>query len=170
MFNGGTRGITIMNTNNSKNRSLLYFLLLLLVLSVPCWVLGAIYDVQIFPGFNLYQLPLALSAVTAFILIYREGGSAGVIALLKRTYDFRNIKSKIWYLPMFLILPSLGFVEYWILRFSGTSIPSPTFSFAILLNNISIFFMTYLNLFMVLAFLTTLWFLLVGIWVARKAW
>jgi hypothetical protein len=74
-------------------------------------VLGAIYDVQIFPGFNLYQLPLALSAVTAFILIYREGGRAGVIALLKRTYDFRNIKSKIWYLPILLIYPSMAFIE-----------------------------------------------------------
>ena len=132
-----------MNTNNSKNRSLLYFLLLLLVLSVPCWVLGAIYDVQIFPGFNLYQLPLALSSVTALILIYREGGRASVIALLKRTYDFRNIKSKIWYLPMLLTIPSIGFIEYLILRFSGTSIPSPQFSLAILLSNISIFFMTF---------------------------
>lgn len=132
-----------MNTTILKNRSLTNFLLLLFVLSVPCWVLGAIYDVQIFPGFNLYQLPLALSAVTAFILIYREGGSAGVIALLKRTYDFRNIKSKIWYLPMLLIYPSMGFIEYLVLRFSGTSIPSPQFSLAILLGDISVFFMTY---------------------------
>jgi len=132
-----------MNTNNSKNRSLLNFFLLLFVLSIPFWILGAVYDVQIFPGFNLYQLPLVMPMVTAVILIFRENGKTGVIALLKRTYDFRNIKSKIWYLPMFLILPSLGFVEYWILRFSGTRIPSPHFSFAILLSNISIFFMTY---------------------------
>ena len=132
-----------MNTNISKPRSIRNFLLLLFILSVPCWVLGAIYDVQIFPGFNLYQLPLALSAVTAFILIYREAGSAGVIALLKRTYDFRNIKSKIWYLPMLLIYPSMGFIAYLVLRFSGTSIPPPQFSLATLLGLIAIFFMTY---------------------------
>ena len=106
-------------------------------------MLGAIYDVQIFPGFNLYQLPLALSAVTAFILIYREGGKARVVELLKRTYDFRNIKSKVWYLPMLLILPSIGFIEYLMLRFSGTSIPSPHFSFAILFAYLSYFFMSY---------------------------
>jgi len=132
-----------MNTNISKNRSLLNFFLLLFVLSIPCWVLGAIYDVQIFSGFNLYQLSLVMPMITALILIYREKGKAGVIALLKRTYDFRNIKSKIWYLPIFLIYPSFGFINYWILRFSGTSIPSPHFSFAILLSDISIFFMTY---------------------------
>ena len=74
-------------TNMSTNRSPLSFLLPLSVLSVPCWVLGSIYDVRIFPGFNLYQLPLALSSVTAVILIYREGGKSGVVALLKRTYD-----------------------------------------------------------------------------------
>jgi hypothetical protein len=132
-----------MNTGVSKPRSIRNFLLLLFVLSVPCWVLGAIYDVQIFPGFNLYQLPLAMSAVTALILIYREGGSAGVMTLLKRTYDFRNIKSNIWYLPMLLIYPSMGFIAYLVLRFSGTSIPPPQFSLATLLGLIAIFFMTY---------------------------
>ena len=76
-----------MNTTLSKNRSLPNFLLLLFFLSVPCWVLGAIYGVQIFPGFNLYQLPLAIPMVAALILISREGGRTGVVALLKRTYD-----------------------------------------------------------------------------------
>jgi uncharacterized protein len=137
------KGESTMNANLLEKRSPLSFCLLLLVLSTPLWILGAIYDIQIFPGFNLYQLPLAMPAVAALILIYRETGKAGVIALLKRTYDFRNIKSKIWYLPMLLILPSIGFVEYWILRFSGTSIPAPTFSFAILVSTISVFFMTY---------------------------
>jgi membrane protease YdiL (CAAX protease family) len=105
-------------------------------------VLGAIYDVQILPGFNLYQLPLALSSVTALILIYREGGKAGVVALLKRTYDCRNIRSAIWYLPMLLMIPSIGFIEYLILSFSGTSVPPPQFSLATL-DYISVFFMTY---------------------------
>ena len=131
-----------MMTNMSTNRSPLSFLLLLSVLSVPCWVLGSIYDVRIFPGFNLYQLPLALSSVTALILIYREGGKAGVVALLKRTYDFRNINNPVWYLPMLLMIPSIGFIEYLILRFSGTSLPPPHLSLATL-GYISVFFMTY---------------------------
>ncbi len=132
-----------MNTNKPKSRSLLNFVLLLFALSIPLWILGSIYDVQVFPGFNLYQLPLAMPMVTALILIYRESGIKGVKELLKRTYDFRNIKSKIWYLPMLLIYPSFGFINYWILRLSGTSIPSPGFSLAVLLGDISIFIMTY---------------------------
>jgi len=35
------------------------FVLLVTVLSVPLWVFGSIVDVQVFPGFNLYQRPLA---------------------------------------------------------------------------------------------------------------
>lgn len=132
-----------MNTGILKKRSITNFLLLLFVLSIPLWIFGSMYDVQIFPGFKLYNLPLAMPMVAAFILIYRESGRAGLIALLKRTYDFRNIKSKIWYLPIFLIYPSMAFIQYWILRFSGISIPSPTFSSAILVGDFLVFFMAY---------------------------
>jgi len=132
-----------MNTNMLKNRSLPTFILLLFGLSIPFWVIGAIYDVQIFPGFKLFQLPLAMPAVTALILIYRESGKDGVVALLKRAYDFRNINSKIWYLPILLIYPSVGLLDYLILRMSGTSIPSPHFSLAVLLGYSTVFFMTF---------------------------
>jgi len=67
-----------MNTNVLKSRSLLNFVLLLFALSIPLWMIGAIYDVQLFPGFKLFQLPLAMPAVAALILIYRELDSAGV--------------------------------------------------------------------------------------------
>jgi len=132
-----------MNTNISKNRSLLNFVLLLFGLSIPLWVIGAIYDVQLFPGFKLFQLPLAMPAVTALILIHRESGKDGVVALLKRTYDFRNIKSKIWYLPILLIYPSIGFLDYLIQRMSGTSFPLLHFSLPIFLGYSTVFFLTY---------------------------
>jgi hypothetical protein len=123
-----------MNTNVLKNRSLLNFVLLLFGLSIPPLVIGAIYDVQLFPGFKLFQLPLAMPAVAALILIYRDNGKAGLTALLKRTYDFCNIKSKIWYLPILLIYPSIGFMDYLIQRISGTSMPSLRFSLPIFLG------------------------------------
>ena len=133
-----------MNTNESKDRSLLNFVLLVFALSVPLWVIGAIYyDVQLFPGFHLFQLPLGMPAVAALILISRESGKDGVLALLKRTYDFRKIKSKIWYLPILLIYPSIGFLDTVIQRISGTSIPAPQFSLPILLGYSTVFFLTF---------------------------
>jgi membrane protease YdiL (CAAX protease family) len=120
---------------------MLNYVLLLFGLSIPLWVIGSIYDVQIFPGFNLYQLPLAAPGVAALILIARQSGKKGVLALFKRTYDFRNIKSKIWYLPILLIYPSIGFLDTLIQRISGTSIPSPHFSLPILLGYSTVFFL-----------------------------
>jgi CAAX protease family protein len=138
-----SKGVTTMNANISKNRSLLNFVLLLFGLSIPLWVIGAIYDVQLFPGFKLFQLSLAMPSVAALILIYREGGRNGVVALLKRSYDFRNIKSKIWYLPILLTYPSIGFLDYLIQRLSGVSMPSLHFSLPIFLGYSTVFFMAY---------------------------
>jgi len=80
--------------------------------------------------------------VMALILIYRENGKPGVVALLKRTCDFRNIQSKAWYLPMLLMIPSIGFIEYLVQSFSGVSIQSLQFTWATLAYA-SVFFMTY---------------------------
>jgi uncharacterized protein len=133
-----------MEANVPKERSLLNFFLLLFGLSIPFWLIGSIYDVQIFGGnLKLFQLPLAMPMVAALILIYREKGKTGVLELLKRTYDFRKIKSKIWYFPILLIYPSFGFINYLILRLSGTSIPSPHFSLGILLTYLPVFFLTF---------------------------
>ena len=132
-----------MNANNSKNISIRNFVLLLFGLSIPFLVIGSIYDVQLFPGFKLFQMPLAMPVVAALILIYRESGRDGVAAVLKRTYDFRNIKSRIWYLPILLIYPSIGFLDYLIQRLSGTSFPALHFSLPIFLGYSTVFFLTY---------------------------
>lgn len=124
-------------------RSIVKFLLLLFGLSVPCWILGAIYDVQIFRGFKLFQLPLGLPMVAALILVSLEKGKEGLIALLKRTYDFRKIRSWLWFLPILFIYPSIGLLNNWIQSISGTSIPPPHFSVSILLGYSSVFLMTY---------------------------
>jgi len=132
-----------MNTNLLKNRSLRTFVLLLFALSIPLWILGSIYDVQIFPGFNLYQLPLGMPAVAALILIVREDGKRGVIALLQRTYDVRNVKAKIWFLPILLIYPSIGLLDYLLQRMAGATMPGPHFSLPILLGYSTVFLMTF---------------------------
>lgn len=133
----------IIANMNTVDRSLLNFLFLLFILSVPLWIIGSIYQIQLFPGFNLYQLPLAMPSVAALILIFRENGKAGVTALLKRTYDFRKIKPKIWLLPILLIYPSIGFFDYLIQRLSGVSFPALHFSIPIFLGYSTLFFLTF---------------------------
>lgn len=124
-------------------RTLPHFILLLLGLSIPFWVLGSIYNVQLFPGFNLLQLPLGMPAVAALLLIYRDSGTVGVVALLRRTYDVRKINSPIWFLPILLIYPSIGLINYGILKLSGVYVPPLQFSLLVLLGYSTVFFLAY---------------------------
>lgn len=133
----------LMEAKSLKKGSLLTFFVLLFGLSIPCWTLGAIYDVDIFPGFKLFQLPLAMPMVAALILVYLENGRRGLVNLLKRTYDFRNIKPEIWYLPILFLFPSIAFLNYLMVRASGASIPSPHLSVITFLGYSTVFFMTY---------------------------
>lgn len=120
-----------MDTNRieeSAGRSLFRYFVVLFGLCLPLWTIGAAYDVQLFPGFKLFQAGLAMPMVAALIVSYQERGKAGIVALLRRTYDVRKIKPRIWLLPIFLVYPSLGLVNYLVVRLSGAAIPPPTFS------------------------------------------
>jgi len=119
------------------------FLLLLFGLCIPIWVFGALYDIQLFPGFKLFQAGLAMPMFAGLILTYHEHGWSGTAALLRRTYDARQVKPKVWFVPMLLVFPSIGFINYWILRLSGTDIPSPNVTWFSILGYGTVFFMTY---------------------------
>jgi len=134
-----------MNTKlpPSPRRSVSRYFLVLFGLCLPVWVLGGWLDVELFPGFKLFQLGLAMPAIAALVLIARDEGWAGLFALLKRTGDVRSIRPRKWFLPMLVMYPSFGFINYWILRLAGTEIPPPTFSLAGFLGYCTVFFLTY---------------------------
>lgn len=119
------------------------YFLLLFALCIPFWVFGAIYDIELFPGFKLFQAGLAMPMVAALILTFLERGWSGTAVLLRRTYDVNRIRPRIWFLPMLLIFPGIGFINYWIMRQAGADIPPPTFSWGIFLGYCTVFFMTY---------------------------
>jgi hypothetical protein len=116
------------------------YFVLLFGLCLPAWVIGAIFDIQLFPGFKLFQAGLAMPMIASLLLTYREQRWAGITALLRRTYDVGDIKPRIWFLPLVCIYPSLGFINYWILRRAGADIPSPTFSLVGFLGYCTVFF------------------------------
>jgi len=60
--------------------------------------------------------------IASLLLTYRERRWAGIAALLRRTYDADKIKPRVWFLPIFFVYPSLGIVNYWILRAAGADI------------------------------------------------
>jgi hypothetical protein len=84
-----------MDAVASDRSSLSRYFLLLFGLCIPLWVIGAIFDVQLFAGFKLFQAGLAMPMIASLLLTYHERGWAGTAALLRRTYDVNKIKPRI---------------------------------------------------------------------------
>jgi membrane protease YdiL (CAAX protease family) len=139
----GLPSILVMSAMQNDRQVLPRFIIALLGLSIPFWVLGAIYDLELFPGFKLFQLPLGLPAVAALLLFYKDRGVSGVTMLLRRTYDIRKISSPIWFIPILLVYPSIGLINYSILLLSGSDAPPLHTSLTVLLGYSTVFFMTY---------------------------
>jgi membrane protease YdiL (CAAX protease family) len=117
----------------SKGKSPSAFFLFVLALSIPFWFPGPMTEVQVIPGLTLINLAAFVPVIAALILVYRENRTAGMVELLKRSFDCKRIKSRVWYLPMILLYPCIVLVEDGVLCFSGLQIPPPQFSCRVLL-------------------------------------
>ncbi len=117
-----------MNThllkNSSKGKSPLAFLFLSIAIYLPF----AIYaNVQVFPNWSLVNFGAFIPMLVALILVYRENGTASMVELLKRPFDYKRIKSKIWYLPIFLLIPFTVLIQYGLALIFGLPVSSPSF-------------------------------------------
>jgi len=130
-----------MNTNTSKNRSLLSFCLLEFVLSIPFWAIVALAHANVIPDLQMLNATWSLTPMIAsLILVYRENKTAGMVELLKRCFDYERIKSKVWYLPIFLLYPFIVYVQYGLALLSGLPVPPPRFTLLVPLAFIAFFF------------------------------
>jgi membrane protease YdiL (CAAX protease family) len=132
-----------MEANGSDRRSVSRFLLLLFGLCVPIWVIAPALDIQLFPGFKLFQAGLAMPMVAALLLTHHERGWAGTAALLRRTGDVARIRPRVWFVPILCIYPSIGLINYWMVRWAGMDIPAPTLSLPGFLGYCLVFPMTF---------------------------
>lgn len=114
-----------MNTVTSNKKSPLKFFLLVFVLFIPFLVLGAMTRLMLLPGLPIAALGFICPVIAAIILEYRENKGAGVRALLKRSFDFRRIKVKTWYIPLLLLYPIALVLSFFVIRLSGTHLPAP---------------------------------------------
>lgn len=108
-------------------RSLTFFLLVF-VLSIPFWILGAVApDLT-----KTLPIKLPISALMAFcpllaalILVYKERKIQGVKDLLKLSYDFGKIKDKKWYMPIVFLMPIVALLSYWYMKITGAQQTEP---------------------------------------------
>ena len=114
-----------MNTNASLKRSPLQFFVLVFALALPFWLLGAL--VKPLPPINLSvsSLQFVCPITAAFILVYRDGQRGGISRFLKRVFDVKSIKHKIWYVPIICLNPLILVLSYGVMLLLGRPLPEP---------------------------------------------
>src|SRR6266498_3767446 len=111
---------------NKSETSVLPFFVLIFVLSIPFWLLGVIRPIELLPGLPISALGAFTPALAALILNYKNSGISSVIQLLQRSFDFKRIKNKVWFLFILLINPAIAVFAYGIMHAAWVSIPNPT--------------------------------------------
>jgi hypothetical protein len=110
--------------NLAKN-PVLDFFVLVTVLSVPFYSVSALTGFTLLPGLPVSSLAAFCPVTAAGILTYDVSRGAGVAALLKRSFDFRRIRAKVWYLPVALLMPAVMAMSFAAIRLSEEAVPVP---------------------------------------------
>ncbi len=116
-----------MNTSASVKKSPLKFFVLVYVLALPFWLLGALaggFTKAIPINLPISALMFVCPITAAVILTYREQKSRGVKQLLARVFDYKRVKQKIWYVPAILLMPVIMVLSYVVMRLIGSPLPA----------------------------------------------
>jgi membrane protease YdiL (CAAX protease family) len=126
-------GITLQTIINFlepmiKPRLPFVFILLVFILSIPLWILGAFLPdtTKIFP------IKLPFSALMTFcpmlaasILIHKNEKMEGVKSLFKTTLDFNKNTNWKWYIPIVLLMPFIALLSFWYAKATGEDLTKP---------------------------------------------
>jgi membrane protease YdiL (CAAX protease family) len=113
------------NATAIRTRSPLKLFLLVFALSVPIWLLGALTGLQLLEGLPISALMTFNPLIAAVILTYQETKTEGAKELLKRAFDHRRIRAKIWYAPIVLLMPGVMVLAYGLMRWMRLPLPTP---------------------------------------------
>jgi len=108
-------------------RSPLKFISLVFALSIPFYLAGALTSFRLVPGVSVSGLAVICPVAAALILVYQQNKFAGMVELLKRSFDFKRVRARVWYLPIFLLMPALDVLMYTVLRSRRIQVPLPQF-------------------------------------------
>lgn len=117
-----------MTAQESLQRSVISYLITLLLLTIPFWILGYVSDRL--PGYILMNLPSsALSTfvplIAALILIYRQDNGQGIKPFFRWMFEYRSLRKKLWLFPILLTMPFLLWLSYVAMRLIGMELPEP---------------------------------------------
>lgn len=99
------------------------FFTLVIIFSIPFWVLGGLTGIQLLPGLPIDAFMVVCPVLAALVLVYRENGKRGMIELLKRGIDVRSVNPKGWYFVAILLMPVVSILVFFWLRWTGIGVP-----------------------------------------------
>ncbi|MFZ4605412.1 MAG: type II CAAX prenyl endopeptidase Rce1 family protein [Caulobacter sp.] len=127
-----------------QDRTILVYLLLVFGLSLPFWLAGAFADRFLPASMPIRLPPSALMAfvpvIAALILTARQGGAAGVRALLARAVDGARVRPAGWWLAAVLLMPAAMLLEYGLVLLRDGPISHPVLPLA----RLPVFFLMFL--------------------------
>jgi membrane protease YdiL (CAAX protease family) len=106
-------------------RSPAAFIGLVVVLSLPFWVIGATIDRELLPGLPVSALMAFVPPIAVAILAFRDGGWSRVRAQLGRVADWARIRPRWWYAPILLLTPAISVGTYGVMRVMHRALPTP---------------------------------------------
>lgn len=110
-----------------RRSTLAKFFALVFVFSVPLFVLGGATDLQLMPGLSVSALAAFAPAAAALVLMHLNKKPSGMLALLKRSFDFKRIHDKRWLVPVLFLMPAVSLVVYGLMRLMGMPLPAAQF-------------------------------------------
>jgi membrane protease YdiL (CAAX protease family) len=110
---------------NKDESSVFTFFVLVFAFSIPFWVLGIIYPIQLLPGLPISALGAFTPALGALILTYQYDHLSGMLQLLQRSFDFKRLKNKNWFLVSLLVNPAIAVLAYVIIGAVSEPLPMP---------------------------------------------
>jgi membrane protease YdiL (CAAX protease family) len=128
-----------MTGRTRSSRETAGFFGLVLLLSVPFWVMGAVSDATVTAALSVASLMIVAPFLAAVLFTWRGGGGRSVRALLARAVDPRFTRGARWFLPVLLLMPAAVLVEVGLLRFSGHEVPAFEVTPLVLVADLALF-------------------------------
>lgn len=112
--------------NVTPTRSPVQLFTLIVVLSVPFWLLGALVKTVLVAQLPISSLMAVCPLVAAFILTYRAEGSAGVRRWFSRVIERPARGRGWWFLPAIVTMPVITLGVYGVRALTRRPLPAPT--------------------------------------------
>ena len=114
---------------SAKSGSLHIFFLLVFLFSIPFWVAGPVAE-RFLPEELTANLPVSSLMVcapisAAVVLVRKEKGPGAAKELLKRALDYKRIKKKAWYLPVFFLMPAMMILQLGLMKLMRMPVGNP---------------------------------------------